>query len=74
MSTVTTCDMRHRPPFDFAWCETHDKTFPLGGICPERRRELTREAVAAHALGDHARERAALDSIALDDRARGRRA
>lgn len=26
----------------------------------------------ARALGDHARERAALDSLALDDRARGR--
>lgn len=28
------CDMRvSEPPMDFAWCETHDETFPLGGRC-----------------------------------------
>ncbi len=27
------CDMRYEPPFDFAWCETHDETFPLGQVC-----------------------------------------
>lgn len=28
------CEMYHEPPFDFACCETHDETFPLGGVCP----------------------------------------
>jgi len=64
------CDMRHEPPFDFAWCETHDSTFPLGGVCPEYRTVLHREAIAAHGRGDDAAERAALDSIAMDERAR----
>lgn len=27
------CEMTHTPPFDFAQCETHDTTFPLGGKC-----------------------------------------
>ncbi len=27
------CVMTHTPPFDFAQCETHDETFPLGGAC-----------------------------------------
>lgn len=27
------CDMTHTPPFDFAQCEKHDTTFPLGGAC-----------------------------------------
>ena len=27
------CVMTHTPPFDFAQCETHDETFPLGGVC-----------------------------------------
>ncbi|RLP70882.1 hypothetical protein D9V30_00145 [Mycetocola reblochoni] len=29
----TPCVMTHTPPFDFAQCETHDTTFPLGGAC-----------------------------------------
>lgn len=28
------CSMVTEKPYDFAWCETHDETFPLGGICP----------------------------------------
>lgn len=28
------CSMVTERPYDFAWCETHDETFPLGGICP----------------------------------------
>ena len=67
---MTACDMRHQEPFDFAWCETHDETFPLGGICPYRRGEVEREAVAARARGDEIAERRALDSLALDDKAR----
>ncbi|MCY1718425.1 hypothetical protein OVA26_15935 [Microbacterium sp. SL62] len=27
------CVMFSEEPFDFAWCETHDETFPLGSIC-----------------------------------------
>lgn len=27
------CVMTHTPPFNFAQCETHDETFPLGGAC-----------------------------------------
>ncbi|MBH0123647.1 hypothetical protein ACWDUD_01475 [Rhodococcus sp. NPDC003382] len=27
------CVMTHTPPFDFAQCETHDETFPLGESC-----------------------------------------
>lgn len=27
------CDMHYAPPMDFAWCETHDETFPLGSTC-----------------------------------------
>jgi len=27
------CVMTHTPPYDFAQCETHDETFPLGGTC-----------------------------------------
>jgi hypothetical protein len=27
------CRMTHTPPFDFAQCETHDTTFPLGDTC-----------------------------------------
>jgi hypothetical protein len=31
------CEMYHQEPFDFAWCETHDTTFPLGGVCKYNR-------------------------------------
>ena len=31
--TKTACAMFHEPPFDFAWCETHDETFALGDVC-----------------------------------------
>jgi hypothetical protein len=67
---MANCDMRVEDPFPFAWCETHDETFPLGGICPETRRKREGEAIAARARGDFDAERKALDSIALDDRAR----
>lgn len=33
------CNMRQQEPFDFAWCETHDTTFPLGGTCKFNGRE-----------------------------------
>lgn len=28
------CSMFVQEPYPFAWCETHDEVFPLGGICP----------------------------------------
>jgi len=31
--TPSPCQMTHTPPFDFAQCETHDTTFPLGSAC-----------------------------------------
>lgn len=31
--TPDPCDMKHTPPMDFAFCETHDTTFPLGAVC-----------------------------------------
>jgi hypothetical protein len=35
------CRMFHQEPFDFAWCETHDTTFPLGSICEYHHQEET---------------------------------
>lgn len=67
---MSECDMRHQPPMDFAWCETHDETFPLGGICSFHRQRMALRAIEARARGNFAAERKALDSIALDDRAR----
>jgi hypothetical protein len=64
------CNMLHEPPMDFAWCETHDETFPLGAVCPVYRGVLERNAVTAHALGHWSVERLALDALALDERAR----
>lgn len=32
--TLGPCEMVQEEPFDFAWCETHDETFPLGEVCP----------------------------------------
>ena len=28
------CRMFMQEPYPFAWCETHDETFPLGQTCP----------------------------------------
>lgn len=66
----STCDMRQQDPFDFAWCETHDETFPLGGVCSYERMRLEGRAIAAHARGDWETERRMLDLIHLDDFAR----
>lgn len=33
------CMMSHQEPYDFAWCETHDTTFPLGDKCKFDGRE-----------------------------------
>ncbi|WP_313281037.1 zinc finger domain-containing protein [Timonella senegalensis] len=32
-STVHPCNVTHEEPYDFQWCETHDRTFPLDGAC-----------------------------------------
>ncbi|MFS0887044.1 hypothetical protein [Aeromicrobium sp. 179-A 4D2 NHS] len=33
------CEMTHTPPFDFAQCEKHDTTFPLGEECKFHNRD-----------------------------------
>ena len=42
------CDMKCQEPYDFAWCETHDTTFPLGYKCKFDGREAW-EVFAAEA-------------------------
>lgn len=69
--TPAPCDMRRTDSYPFAWCRTHDTTFPLGATCPERRTVLRAQATAARARGDWEAERRALDALALDERARG---
>lgn len=39
------CVMTHTPPFDFAQCETHDETFPLGGSCKWHGKESIAEVL-----------------------------
>jgi hypothetical protein len=66
----TPCDMRHQPPMDFAWCETHDTTFPLGERCKFDGRHAW-EVYADEA--DEQRQRAVLaevkaeEALSLDD-------
>ncbi|KQP63002.1 hypothetical protein [Nocardioides sp. Leaf285] len=31
--SAVTCEIVQEAPYDFAYCETHDSTFPLGGRC-----------------------------------------
>ena len=50
------CVMTHTPPFDFAQCETHDETFPLGGACRFHGRTSVAEVYADEA--DQMRARA----------------
>lgn len=33
LTVAQPCKLTHTPPFDFGECETHDRTFPLGGTC-----------------------------------------
>lgn len=33
MAEQSTCRMSQQGPYDFAWCDTHDTTFPLGSVC-----------------------------------------
>lgn len=40
MTEPAQCVMTHTEPFDFAHCETHDTTFPLGGTCKFNGREV----------------------------------
>ena len=32
-TTVQQCSVSHEDPYDFDYCETHDRTFPIGGKC-----------------------------------------
>lgn len=62
-SQVETCDMRHGEPYDFAWCETHDTTFPLGEACKFNGRVMW-EVYAEEA--DEQRQRAVLAELELE--------
>lgn len=44
------CQMFTEEPYPFAWCETHDETFPLGQVCPHYTRDM---AIEKEAPGDH---------------------
>lgn len=33
---VLECEVKHEEPFDFWWCEVHDRTFEVGGDCDHR--------------------------------------
>lgn len=33
LTTPQECKLRTSEPYDFGWCNTHDRTFPLGGTC-----------------------------------------
>ena len=58
------CVMTHTEPFDFAQCETHDETFPLGKKCRFDGREPW-EVYAEEA--DEQRQRAVVAEMALDE-------
>lgn len=49
------CVMTHTPPFDFAQCETHDETFPLGGACKWHGKESITEVLQDEADEQRAR-------------------
>jgi hypothetical protein len=57
------CVMTHTPPMDFAQCETHDETFPLGQECRFKGREAW-EVFAEEA--DEQRQRAVRAEMALE--------
>ena len=50
------CVMTHTPPFNFAQCETHDETFPLGGACKWHGKESVAQVLQDEA--DEQRRRA----------------
>ena len=49
------CVMTHTPPFDFAQCETHDETFPLGGACKWHGKESVAQVLQDEADEQRAR-------------------
>ena len=68
--TPSPCKMTQTPPFDFAQCETHDTTFPLGGACKWHGKESISAVLQEES--DQQRQRAVLSEIvrdsALEDR------
>ena len=65
LTTVLPCDEKHEPPYDFAYCETHDRTFALGDHCDhaglsawsyldERERQQRGRAVRAEMRAEEA--------------------
>lgn len=65
------CAMRQGHPFDFAWCDTHDTTFPFDAVCPVHRQHLRRIVNTCTLVGDLPGRLAAKAALLLDDRARG---
>lgn len=57
------CVMTHTPPFDFAECETHDETFPLGETCRFHERDMVEVLFEA---ADEQRMRAVRAEMDLD--------
>lgn len=64
------CRMTHTAPFDFAQCETHDETFPIGGTCRFHGRDSVAEVYAEEA--DAQRRRAVLAEGEVERLARER--
>lgn len=62
--TPSPCEMTHTPPFDFAQCETHDTTFPLGGACKWHGKDSISAVLQDEA--DEQRGRAVRAEIELD--------
>lgn len=75
--TPDACEMRQGEPYDFAWCQTHDTTFPLGGTCRYDGRDplqvVEQEAMEQRGLkvaAEMRAERAEGRVAALEDRVR----
>ena len=61
------CVMTHTPPMDFAQCETHDETFPLGETCRFHERDMVEVLFEA---ADEQRMRAVRAELELERAAR----
>ncbi|WP_016695010.1 hypothetical protein [Rhodococcus rhodochrous] len=61
------CVMTHTPPSDFAQCETHDETFPLGETCRFHERDMVEVLFEA---ADEQRMRAVRAELELERAAR----
>lgn len=68
---VLPCKITHEQPYDFRWCETHDRTFPLDGDCDHRGLSeidyLTEMASSQRARAVFAEERAEIAEAQVRD-------